>query len=503
MTLKSIKKTIISAWKKEKYFIVALAAILLIGGFLRLYKLEEFITFLGDQGRDAIVMKRIVTLEDFPGIGPRSSVGQLFLGPFYYYFMAPFLLLFNFSPVGPAFGVALLSLIALAFFTWKIKRDVNMPTAFVFASIIALSYVNIWLTRFSWNPNLLPVFSFFTAYFLWRLIKKPGIFSGAFFGFFLAASLQLHYLMLLVLPALFGYIVYGVTIHFKNRRKLIESFVTAATTFGLTFSPLIIFDIKNNFLNFKGLLSLFTEKQFQSQSTFIDRLNDVLNNLLNHVFQITTHGKVGFILLAVLIILGFIGLRFRNKFNEFVLLHVFMLLSFIIFFAVIDSERYQHYFTPAYYSFFVILAYLISLIKPRLALYGAMVLFILGYGIVNAKNYWFLQQKGNFQTRISESIADSIISMNVQDPYHIVSIPLSSTNDHIRYYLELKSKTPLSETSIDKAENLVILCYEKGPKACNVYDENQYQVVIFGDRKIAQEINHPEDVRIFRLIHAN
>jgi hypothetical protein len=116
MSVSSIKRTLLSFWKANKAFIFVAFGITLIAGFLRMYKLEEFMTFLGDQGRDAIVMKRLITLEDFPGIGPRSSMGQLFLGPFYYYFMAPFLIPFNFSPVGPAFGVALLSVLALFIF---------------------------------------------------------------------------------------------------------------------------------------------------------------------------------------------------------------------------------------------------------------------------------------------------------------------------------------------------------------------------------------------------
>jgi len=78
---------------------------------LRFINLNSHVTFLGDQGRDAIIMKRIVTFEHFPAIGAPTSIGMVYLGPFYYYFMAPWLLLFNFNPLGPAFGVAFLSVI--------------------------------------------------------------------------------------------------------------------------------------------------------------------------------------------------------------------------------------------------------------------------------------------------------------------------------------------------------------------------------------------------------
>jgi len=49
--------------------------LILVGIFLRLYKLNEFATFLGDQGRDAIIIKRIITFEHFPALGrPHLSV---------------------------------------------------------------------------------------------------------------------------------------------------------------------------------------------------------------------------------------------------------------------------------------------------------------------------------------------------------------------------------------------------------------------------------------------
>jgi len=83
---------------EDKYFLAAL--VLFISGlFLRFYKLNGFVTFLGDQGRDAIIIKRIVSFEHFPAIGPPTSVGQVYLGPFYYYFIAPWLWLFNFEPM--------------------------------------------------------------------------------------------------------------------------------------------------------------------------------------------------------------------------------------------------------------------------------------------------------------------------------------------------------------------------------------------------------------------
>ena len=79
-----------------------LITILLIGSFLRLYKISAYMTFLGDEGRDVLVVRNLLVHFDPILIGPGTSVGNMYLGPLYYYFMAPFLLLSGFSPVGPA-----------------------------------------------------------------------------------------------------------------------------------------------------------------------------------------------------------------------------------------------------------------------------------------------------------------------------------------------------------------------------------------------------------------
>src|SRR3989338_9574113 len=116
-----------------------LITIVLVGIFLRFYKLEGFVTFLGDQGRDAIVVKRILTLEHFPAIGAPTSIGQVYLGPFYYYFIAPWLLLFNFNPIGPAVGVAILSSIFILVNYIVVKKLINEKTAYLSTIFLALS----------------------------------------------------------------------------------------------------------------------------------------------------------------------------------------------------------------------------------------------------------------------------------------------------------------------------------------------------------------------------
>lgn len=156
--------------------------IIIIGVFLRFYHLPDFATFLSDQGRDAIIIKRIVSFEHWPAIGAPSSVGQIYLGPFYYYLMAPFLALFQLQPVGLAFGSAIISIFGLIITYYLINKIINKQVAVWFLFLSAFSQVNIQAARFSWNPNPLPIFSFITIYFLYRWVKTNRLLYAFLFG---------------------------------------------------------------------------------------------------------------------------------------------------------------------------------------------------------------------------------------------------------------------------------------------------------------------------------
>ncbi|MEK9176282.1 MAG: hypothetical protein AAB520_02445, partial [Patescibacteria group bacterium] len=82
-TIKKISKS----WE-----VLSITGIILLGAFLRLYKIKDYIVFLGDEGRDALVVYNILH-GNLTLLGPTSAVGGFLLGPIYYYFMAPFLYL--------------------------------------------------------------------------------------------------------------------------------------------------------------------------------------------------------------------------------------------------------------------------------------------------------------------------------------------------------------------------------------------------------------------------
>src|SRR3989344_8204332 len=95
-------------FKKNRLEIIFIIGLILLTAFLRLYRIDEYMTFLGDEGRDAIIIKKILVSYDFPLLGAPTSVGNMYNGPLYYYMMSFAMAVWWMNPVAAAVMVALI-----------------------------------------------------------------------------------------------------------------------------------------------------------------------------------------------------------------------------------------------------------------------------------------------------------------------------------------------------------------------------------------------------------
>ena len=118
--------------------------IILISAFCRLYRIQDYMEFLGDQGRDVVIVRDFLKNGNLFFIGPQTSIGNMYLGPYYYYFfVAPGLLLANFNPVGPAIVVALLGILTVYLLFRFTKKWFN-PAAGYISPFRTLSLLNLY-----------------------------------------------------------------------------------------------------------------------------------------------------------------------------------------------------------------------------------------------------------------------------------------------------------------------------------------------------------------------
>ena len=246
--------------KKESYPLIAL---LLVATFLRLYRIDEYLPFLGDEGRDVRVVSRFLTDFDLMFIGPRTSIGDMYLGPLYYYLIAPFLWIWNFSPTGPAVFVGILGTATVAL-VWITAREwFGKVAAFSSAVLYSVSPLIIDFSRHSWNPNIMPFFALLCVYSIWRIWQRQEYKWLIILGTSFAFVAQSHYLGLLLIPTL-G-IVWLLSLFKVRNTKRLKNFLVFSflgiSIFALLMSPLLLFDVKHNWQNTLSLKKFFFERQ--------------------------------------------------------------------------------------------------------------------------------------------------------------------------------------------------------------------------------------------------
>jgi len=463
--------------------------LILIAIFLRFYKLGEFTTFLGDQGRDAIIIKRIVTFQHFPAIGAPTSIGQIFLGPFYYYFIAPFLLLFNFNPLGLAYGVAFFSIVGLIFGYFIVNKYLSKQTAVVFLFFAVFSYVLIEYSRFSWNPNLLPLFSFMTLYFMYLVFENDKLVDYLILGALISFSVQLHYLGIFLFFPLFFTFAYKIIVKKKSSNiKNIAVGVISCLFFSI---PLIIFDLKHQALNSKNFLNLIFKKEVVSQESIFTRILNTNKEFYFHVFKWEFNSTIA---IAITFLIGY--LIFRSKKNYLVKINTVNFLSFIFFFSFLNSSRYPHYYGQIYFSFFLILASILVSIRFKIK-YIFIVVLIIFYTLFNIKSYGYFREEGSRQIERAKRIAKTFEGKIDSQSFLVIPEPFTESADPIKYFLEVSGHTSLPDDFAGQPEELFLLCYFK---ECAISGNPQWQLAAFKN-PVADKIWSIEGIKIYKIIH--
>lgn len=254
----------------------------LIGGFLRLYNLENAL-FQGDQGRDALIVSKIFREKDLVFIGPVTSIGNMYLGPLYYYFMLPFLFFTFPSPIGPVYAVALLSTL-LIFCIYYFGKQLVGSTAALFAAILmTFSSTIIDFSRYSWNPNVAPFAGFFLLYTTFKAIKQPKYWIWTAVS--AAVLLQLHYVTLIACAAAGLFWVWAAiqTLKKNQKKQFLIATGGALLVFLISIVPLMLFDAKHGWLNLQAASKILTSSENFGYASSFEKYTQSLGDVDNKV----------------------------------------------------------------------------------------------------------------------------------------------------------------------------------------------------------------------------
>lgn len=470
------------AVKKGKPFFVMLILILILASFLRFYKLSQYMTFLGDEGRDALVIKSILVDHHIPLIGPPTSVGNIYLGPLYYYMMALPMWVFWLNPVAAAGMNALIGVLTVFLVYFLSKRWFGKEAGLAASFLYAVSPVTIIYSRSSWNPNPAPFFAGLAIYSLYNAQKRGSILWFALTGAFIGAAVQMHYLALILIPV-------ALVIYFFKSPYRVSGLLSAALSFILVISPLIWFDLRHNFLNFRAVSELFSGNQAVDANILVNiaKIPDIFFN--NLIFRyIGGQNTPAAIFVSLFVLLPLLVYKLKPVFYLGVWLIVGLLgLSFY------QNSIYDHYLGFLNPVPYLLLGSVFNILRGKLTyLFIAFIIFL---GILNLMKNPLLTPPNNQLERTKE-VAGYVIGLSANRPFNFALLSKNNYDAAYQFYLGLYGHAP-KQVPFDITDQLLVVCEDP---VCEPINNSKYEIAGFGWAKIVSE-NQVSGAKVLKLIH--
>lgn len=510
------------AQHKEQFFLLV---ILLLSAFLRLYRIADYMTFLGDEGRDVLVVKHLLA-GDWVGLGPTASVGGFFLGPIYYYFMAPFLWFFHFDPVGPAVMVALFGIATVFLVYWVGKEWLSEKAGFFAAALYAVSPLVIAYSRSSWNPNLMPFFSLLTLFVLYKAVEKKSWKLFVASGMLLGITMQLHYLaaFLALVMAVF---VFANT--FRHVPILVQKYLLIFVGFLIGFSPFLAFEVTHGFPNITTVIKFMfgtTGETGFAGGKFPEIIGNVFFRLFGRLvlrFQppeqvaLGAHPNIAiwyqvtiFIAIAATFLLFYQWYK-RFKDGSFYVRRVSLLVIWfsvgILLFGFYKKPIYDYYFGFMFPLPFLLVGNLLATLykSDRVRLVGKGIAVVMFAALVwlNLDGMPF-RYSANRQLAQVRGISEFVLQKAEGRPFNFALITGQNSDHAYRYFFEINGNPPVTIESFEKdptrqtvTDQLLIVCED--PR-CQPLGNSLWEVAGFGRAEI-EGLWPVSVVSVYKLVH--
>ena len=359
-----LKKINLSKILNRNFLILLI--IVVLGSLLRLWGvLTNSFAYTYDVGRDMLALWNIVVNHDLMFIGATTGIQGVFYGPWWYYMLVPFFVIFRGDPAGIALTMSLVG-IASIILSFIIGRKIGGNIlGFSIAALVSISPALISLSAQIWNPNIAPFFVLLTFYSLYKIYSLEKANNKYFFilGILLSINIDIEILwgLLFTLGIVFSLIL------ILNKRIKIKQIIYFLIGVLVVASPRIVFELKHGFLMTKSFITFLTNKNStEDPVTFIQLLE---NRVFSFVDLFSSSVTFNSQLMAFVIIVFTLGglILFYKKSSDIIKKFIVTLLTIVaVFFVgtiIFSRALWPHYLVglPVVYIFlFAISLYLFS-----------------------------------------------------------------------------------------------------------------------------------------------
>lgn len=368
--------------KRQLIIQIFLFSVFLLFSFFRFYNLDKRIGFDWDQEQFSFQIKNIIVNHKLTLIGPRVVNDKgFFLAPYFTYLLVPFYLATNLHPQGLIYFLILFNCLFFFLTFLMIKK--------IFGSLQAILFLFLWSTNpllivydtIPWWPVTIPLGVIIIWVALYYLYKKNSLINWITTGLTLGFFLNMHFQFIFI----FFFSCLFLIIFLKNKKIFpFKKIVAFAFSFLITFTPLIIFDLRHNFLNINNLINFFFSKNGavgNDRHVWLTVFSYFLQPLI--FFRSITISKIFYF--AIFLITIYLYKTKKNFLKNFYLATIILWLSFPLFFILYGQRPSEYYFVFLYPFILIIITDFFLSVKqlPIIIVFGVLIFFINSKQIIN------------------------------------------------------------------------------------------------------------------------
>lgn len=368
---------------KKHSTLVLLGIFIIVALLLRFINVPARYTFDGDAVTDAVVAYKSVQEVQLPITGNFSAAGAFTFGPWYFYHLMLFYAITHLpASVWILNGLLSVLTVVLLFYFGKEIKDEKL--GLIMAALGAITPAQNAIGSSSSNTNIV---AFYATIVFWGLVKtvqkkETSLWWAFGIGLSIGIAINAHYqaLLLLIIPF---YLL------FFSADKRIHRFLFSWLGIGLTFIPLLFFNLTNHWHTVRNFIyyALHGRGLIYIPNSWTIYLRDFWPETVREFFGVPLWlavSLIGFITLTILYA------AYKRKFTRsFWLCGIFFLLSFV-YLRYYWGERhtvYLYYLQPLLYLFTGYALYLFLATRKLVIISVALLLCLTYYGLRQDMNY--------------------------------------------------------------------------------------------------------------------
>jgi len=370
---------------------ITFVAIVLLGVFFRFYEIKTRFVYGHDHDLTSWFIKDVVVDGHLRLIGQQTSTSGIFIGPFYYYFQIPFFLLLKMDPIAQVVASSLLGIFGIVTSYWVFSKVFDKKTGLIASYLYSISFFVVSNDREAVPTVLVIAWSiwfFYAISLLFRGEQKKGfLILGILVGLIWHLNVALVVVLPLVLVALF----------FSKKKLNLRSLLWGVAPLSLFSIPLVLFELRHNFIQIRSFLYSVTTSQgdiYSGLSKLLRVLFIVNKNISNFYWNFNDFASTYYLGLVVFVLaVGFLALKRYLKPVETAV--VFTWLGVYVGFFSWYSKIVSEYYLNGLFVLYLIVLSRIFVYFSKKTGNVLLIIVLVVFGAFNANRFFNEKNPGN------------------------------------------------------------------------------------------------------------